>query len=103
MLCTPCVSRSPPHQPPGCSYGCQAKVLRERSTAADGAAFCPGSSPIIAHFGPWKHYNPITKEFDITTPAHGFLPLKWYGPGMMDILSGQLTQPELHENRLAVK
>lgn len=76
-------------------YGAQEAVLRDRvaeGSAAENANFEPGSSPVIAFAGATKYWSARDQDYTLTSEAQGFMPTRWYGKGLLDLLSGKLTR-----------
>jgi len=65
--------------------------------------FEPGSSPVLAHAGCSKYWNPVDKDFTNTSEASGFLPTSWYGKGLRDLLNGKLKQAPNVVHKILVK
>lgn len=71
-------------------YGHQAAVLQARKTDYD---FWPGSSPVLAHRGLHKVWNPVTRDHSKTIGGTGYIPDAWVGNGLKRVLNGSLSTP----------
>lgn len=73
-------------------YGFQAALHNlVQTNRATTDAFFPGSSPVVAFEGCTKYWNKTDQEWSATEHAKGYLPDRWYDPGLQATLCGQLV------------